>query len=295
MEKQPLVSVILPTYKRGERLKKAIESVLSQTYKNLELIIIDDTPDDSISNLISEIKDSRIIYIQNKERLGFVKSLNKGVSLAKGKYVARIDADDFWYNDKKLGKQIEFLENHSDYVLCGGGVIITDEKGKEMVMFLHPKKDEDIRKTILFLGNFAHSSIVFRKDTYDLVGGYDECLDYCEDRDLWLKLGKVGKFYNFQDYFIKYLQSEKSRSNRRKEIKIGNELRKKYRNDYPNFYKATIFSYFYSFYCFFLRKLLYSASPKLREISFNILTFSSKSLLKKNFKKLLKKIIINKQ
>lgn len=270
MKNQSSVSVILPTYKKGERLEKAIESVLSQTYKNLELIVIDDTPDDSISNLISEIKDSRIIYIQNKERLGFVKSLNKGVSLAKGEYIARIDADDFWSDDKKLEKQIDFLENHPNYVLCGGGVIIVDEKEKEIVRFLDPEKDKEIRKTILFLSNFVHSSVVFRKNAFNSVSGYDEKFKQSEDRDLWLKLGKVGKFYNFQEYFVNYLQGKESRSNKKEQFKIAAVLRKKYRNDYPNFYKATIFSYFYYFYYFFLRKLLYPISPKLRKIIFSI-------------------------
>lgn len=270
MKNSLLVSVVLPTYKREERLRKAIESVLNQTYKNLELIVIDDTPDDSIFNVISEIKDSRIIYIQNKERLGFVKSLNKGVSLAKGKYIARIDADDSWLNFKKLEKQVNFLEKHPDYVLCGGGVIITDEKGKEIVRFLDPEKDEEIRKSILFLSNFVHSSVVFRKNVFNLVGGYDEELKQSEDRDLWLKLGKVGKFYNFQEYFVNYLQSKESRSNKKKQFEIATVLRKKYRKDYPSFYKATIFSYFYYFYYFFLRKLLYPISPKLRKIIFSI-------------------------
>ncbi len=270
--KKPLVSVILPTYKRGERLKKAIGSVFSQTYKNLELIIIDDTPDDSISNLISEIKDSRIIYIQNKERLGFVKSLNKGASLVRGKYIARIDADDSWLNFKKLEKQVNFLENYPDYVLCGGGVIIVNEEGKEIVRFLDPEKDEDIRKSILFLSHFVHSSVVFRKDAFFLVGGYDENLDYSEDRDLWLKLGKVGKFYNFQEYFVNYLQSKASRTNRREQFKVAALLRKKYRNDYSNYYQAVLFSWLYFFYNFlFLRKLLYPISPKLRKIIFGIL------------------------
>ena len=267
---KPLISVLLPTYRRGENLKEAIGSVLSQTYKNLELIIVDDTPDNTIFDIISRINDPRIIYIKNRERLGFVKSLNKGTSLAKGKYIARIDADDIWIDFMKLEKQVKFLEDNPEYVLCGGGIIIVDKKGKEIVRFLHPQEDKEIRKSLLLIDNFTHSSVVFRKDTFEKVKGYDEKLDFAEDWDLWLKLGKIGKFYNFPEYFVQYLKSPETRSNRKKEIDIGNELRKKYRLDYPNYHKAVIFSWFYSFYYRFLRKILYPISPLLRKLVFKL-------------------------
>jgi len=263
-----LISVILPTYKRGERLKKAIESVLNQTYQNFELIIIDDSPDSSISDVVSGIKDQRIIYIKNKERLGFVRSLNKAASLTKGKYIARIDADDFWLDLKKLEKQTEFLENNPDYVLVGGGIVITDEAGKKIVRYLHPEKDKDIRNSILLVDNFTHSSVLIRKESLERVSGYSENLDFAEDWDLWMKLGMVGKLYNFPEYFVQYLKSPETRSNRSKEMKIGDELRKKYRHDYPNYFKALIFSWFYSFYYCFLRRLLYPISPFLRKLVF---------------------------
>jgi glycosyltransferase involved in cell wall biosynthesis len=265
---KPLVSVILPTFKRKERLKEAVESVLGQTYKNIEVLVIDDTPDDSISQIVSGIGDERIKHIKSKERLGFVKSLNKGAELAKGKYIARIDADDFWLDPRKLEKQVDFLEENKEYVLCGGGIVIVDETGKELIRYLHPKKDKDIRNSILLVDNFTHSSVLFNKDAFQKVGGYDENLDFAEDWDLWLKLGKVGKFYNFQEYFVQYLKSPETRSNRKKEMDIGDRLRKKYRLDYPNYCKARIFSLFYSFYYAFLRRFLYPISPILRKLVF---------------------------
>ena len=267
---KPLVSVVLPTYKRGEKLRKAIESVLNQTCKDLEIIIMDDTPDDSIASIVFKIKDSRIKYIKNKERLGFVKSLNKSISLSRGKYIARIDADDLWLDLKKLEKQIEFLEENPDYILVGGGIIIVNEAGKELVRFLHPEKDKDIRDSILLVDNFTHSSVLIRKDALERVSGYDESLDFAEDWDLWLKLGKIGKFYNFSEYFVRYLKTPESRSNRKKEIRIGNDLRRKYRKDYPNFYRAIIYSYLYDFYYLFLRRILYPISPKLRKLVFRL-------------------------
>jgi len=267
---KPLISVVLPTYKRVENLKEAIESVLNQSYKNLELIIIDDTPDNTVFDIISTINDSRIIYIKNRERLGFVKSLNKGASLAKGKYIARIDADDIWIDSMKLEKQVKFLEDNPDYILCGGGIVIVDKKGKEIVRFLHPQEDEEIRNSLLLIDNFTHSSVVFRKDAFEKVKGYDEKLDFAEDWDLWLKLGRIGKLYNFPEYFVQYFKTPESRSNRKKEISIANYLRRKYRRDYPHFYRAVIFGYFYSIYFFFFRSLLYPISPLLRRLVFKL-------------------------
>ena len=264
----PLISTILPTYKRRDRLRVAIESVLNQNYDNLEIIIMDDSPDESIATVISEIKDSRIKFIKNRERLGFVKSLNASIALAKGKYIARIDADDLWLDSRKLKKQVNFMEDNPDYVLCGGGIVIIDETGKEVVRYLHPEKDKDIRSSILLVDNFTHSSVLIRKSALDKVGRYDENLEFAEDWDLWLKLGKVGKLYNFPEYSVKYLKSLETRSNRKKEINIGNILRKKYRKDYPNYGKAIIYGYFYSFYYSFLRKILYPISPLLRKLVF---------------------------
>jgi len=274
MNKRPLVSIILPTYNREKYIKRAINSALNQTYKNLELIIIDDSSNNKIANIIFKIKkaDSRVIYIRNESRLGFVKSLNKGIRMAKGKYIARLDSDDFWCDQKKLEKQVNFLENHPDYVLVGGRRIVIDKTGKELFRCLLPENDEEIRRTILFDSPFVHGANIFRKNVYELVGGYDEQLNYCEDWDLWLRMGKLGKMYNFQDYFVHYLQAKQNRSNRQQDFKLGIKLRKKYRNDYPFFYKAMLSGWIHYFYSFFpFQKPLHPISSRLKKIILSIL------------------------
>src|SRR3990167_10836604 len=109
MVNNSLVSVILPTYNRSEYLGRAIESVLNQNYNNFELIIIDDSSTDKTSEVILKYKDSRIRVVKNQENIGFVKSLNKGIKQANGKYIARLDDDDFWTSPDKLEKQVAFL------------------------------------------------------------------------------------------------------------------------------------------------------------------------------------------
>ena len=254
MDKKPLVSIIIATYNRGKSINKAIESVLNQTYKDIEIIVIDDGSTDETPKIVSEISktDSRIRIVTNKINLGLVKTLNRGISNAHGKYIARLDDDDFWCNPQKLEKQVAFLENNPDYVLVGGGVIRVDEQGKEIIRFTLPESDEDIRQKILQDNTFAHSTVVFKKEAWEKAGGYNETLIFSEDWDLWLRFGKFGKFYNFPEYFIYYLQGEQNISNLniRQNLKFSIKLRKKYRKDYPGYRKAILFcwaSYFYSF------------------------------------------------
>jgi len=275
MEKQPLVSIILPAYNSEKYIQRAVESALKQSYKNIEVIVIDDSPNDKTMDIISEIRkrDDRAVYVKNENRLGFVKSLNKGIRTAKGEYIARLDSDDYWCAPNKLEKQVRFLEDHRDYVLCGGGCISIDDTGRELYKWLYLEKD--VRKTIFFENQLIHSAVVFRKGAYESAGGYDEQLDYCEDWDLWLKMGRIGKLYNFQDYFVCYLQGNQNRSDRRKECKVAICLRKKYRNDYPGARRAIFLGWIFYIFSFLppsFRRLLLPLTSKLRGMILNYTT-----------------------
>lgn len=276
MNQQPLVSVIISTYNGEKYIKKAIESVLNQIYKNIELIIVDDCSTDKTLEIISEYhkKDRRIIILKNETNMGSYKSLNKAIRTSKGKYIANLDDDDFWIDSKKIKKQTEFLEKHNDYGLVGGGMIKIDEKGKEIARFLFPEHDKDIRKSILSANNLiAHSAVLFRKDAWENAGGYNFFFSYSADMDLWLKIGKIYKFYNFQEYFIYYLEKEGSktyfsrRNIYRRKIWLNIKMRNQYKHDYPGYKKAVFLcwaSYFYSFLPYFCRQ-------KLRLMLINIL------------------------
>jgi glycosyltransferase involved in cell wall biosynthesis len=276
MKNQPLVSVILPTRNRQEYIGRAVESVLLQTYKNIELIIVNDASTDKTNEIISEfsIKDKRIIVLTNEINLGLVKNLNKGALRASGKYIARLDDDDFWCYERKIEKQVDFLEENTDYVLVGGGAIMVNQVGKEVVKYLLPEKDEDIRKTILVHNPFAHVTVLFRRNAWEKLGGYDESFDGMEDWDLWLRMGKLGKFYNIQDFFVKYLGHQRGnlshvekKYNKMECLKLNVRLRKKYRKGYPNYGQAVFLcwlEYFYSFLPF--RHELWPLTFKLRAI-----------------------------
>lgn len=250
----PAVSVIITTYNREKSLGRAIESVLRQSYRNIEIIIIDNGSTDGTRAVIqSYANSSKINYIYQGDKERYIYALNDGISIAKGKYIAILDDDDFWCDKNKTEKQVDFLEKNIDYVLVGGGVIGTDEEGKEFVRYLLPEKDVDIKKTILVSNTLAHTTVLFRKDAWKKAGGYDENLDW----GLWLKMGKIGKFYNIQEFFITYTGHQRGdpgyiekKYGRLKWLKLNIKVKKKYRDDYPGYKKALLFCwmrYFYSF------------------------------------------------
>ena len=229
-----MISVIMATYNRADKIGKAIESVLSQTYTDFELIIVDDGSTDDTLSVLRSYSDSRIKIIDNKENIGFVKSLNKAINLAQGKYIARIDDDDYWCDDSKLEKQVKFLESNLEYNLVGCGMI------KNEVKYLFKEKDEDIRKTMLLTDQFVHPGVVFRKDAWETAGRYDEKFFFSQDWDLWMRLGKTGKMYNFQEYFVCVGDDGKNRTSKRMRyhLMLNQKIRWRYRKDYPNFLKA---------------------------------------------------------
>src|SRR3989338_8758264 len=254
----PLVSVILPTYNRDKTIAKAIESVWRQSYKNLELIIVNDASKDATAKLVSSLAkyNPKIIILQNEINLGIVASLNKGIKAARGKYIARLDDDDVWCDDKKIAKQVDFLEKNPEYCLVGGGVIKVDKNDKEIVRYLLPKEDEYIRKKILINNVFAHTTVLFRKDIFLKVGGYDEkfCFVFYLDQE-------YNDPYHYRNYKI------------RRNVRVNIKLRKKYMNNYPHYKKAILFcfaSYCYSFVpfrkelgpiIFQIRALLFGSPP----------------------------------
>lgn len=273
INQQPLVSVVVSTYNREKYVKRAIESVLSQTYKNIEFVIIDNASTDKTPEIISEFsrKDERIVILTNETNLGHVKSINRGIVMAHGKYISRIDDDDFWCEPDKLERQVNFLEKNKDYVLVGGGMIKIDKNGTEIMRQFRPETDENIRKSILIGDIFVHSTVVFLKKSWAQTGGYDENIGYADDWDLWLKLGKIGKFYNFQEYFVYYLQWQGNISNRNVfyNLKIANKLRRRYREDYPGFEKALFLGWLdYLYYFFPFKKQFRPLFSGIRNIIF---------------------------
>lgn len=244
-----LVSIILPTYNGAQWIKRSIESVISQSYKDWELIVVDDGSTDNTAVIVANMaqNDSRIRYIKNDVNSGIQKTLNHGLKEARGEYIARIDDDDYWVDTDKLQKQVEFLDTNTDHVLVGTGVIIVDEGDNELFRYLVPITNEAIQKRLLGKNCFVHSSVMFRKVSVMQFGGYSENVaeKHFEDYDLWLKLGTIGKLANLPTYSVRYTMRNSSLSAvNRVEIfhKIIGHL-KKYKKSYKGYYGALIRAY----------------------------------------------------
>jgi len=262
---KPLVSIVMPTYNRAELIGKAIESILAQSYKNWELLVIDAISTDKTEDVIRKLnkKYPNIQYIKMLADNPMIsEKLNFGINIASGKYISRLDDDDYWFDNEKLKLQTEFLENNSDYVLVGGGVIIVDEKYKELFKYFKREKFEDIRKNALIANPFMHNTVMFRKDIALSLNGYRN-IEFCEDWDLWLRMGLKGKFYNFRRYFTCWLSAGQNMSytRHREQSKFIFSIIKKYKNQYPNYYKGLILNsiqYFYTFTPELFRKRFHS-------------------------------------
>ncbi len=271
---QPMVSVIIATYNRAKTLGRAIESVFSQSYPVKEIIIIDDGSTDNTKEVASGYakKFGNITYIYQENAHCHVKTRNNGITRARGKYLAILDDDDFWCDNDKLKKQVEFLEKNIDHVLVGGGAIKIDENGEEIIRYLLPERDEDIRSQLLVSNSFAHVTMMFRKDAFDKLGGYDEEFDGMEDWNLWLRMGTVGKFHNIPDFFVRYTGHRKEnpgyvekKYGRFKWFTMNIALQKKFKNYYPHFTRAVALSCLRGAYSFMpLRRNFWLITLKLR-------------------------------
>src|SRR3989344_7995371 len=286
----PQVSILMATYNRAGFIGPAIESVRKQTFQDWELIIADDGSTDDTEKVVKERqkKEARIVYTQSETNQGISKNYNRVLLLAKGEYVAMIDDDDPWSDNGKLEKQIKFLDSHPDYVGCGGGVIVVgveqsrndnhpepvervDLKNKELYRYLKPKTDEQIRARMLFSNPMANSTTMFRRSAAEKVGWYDSSIRYSGDRDFWLKMGLVGKLYNFPEYFSYYTMSDSNTSVQkiRPHLKASLMVMRRYRNKYPRYYPALFLNcaqYAYSFLPKSVRKIVHQSLARLKRM-----------------------------
>ncbi|WP_336175309.1 glycosyltransferase family 2 protein [Acinetobacter ursingii] len=214
--KNPLVSVVMPVFNSQEYLSKAIESILNQTYENFELIIINDGSVDYSDLIISNfLFDKRIRYIK-RENLGLIYTLNEGISLSKGKYVARMDSDDISHEDR-LKKQILFMENHSDIAVLGTSSFIMDQNGC-IVGERNPPKTPYMNKILSFFGpTLTHPCVVFNKYLLGNDLYYNREAVLVEDYELWLRLMENGyKLANMKEKLFFYRINQEGVSEKNK-------------------------------------------------------------------------------
>lgn len=203
MNKIPLVSVVMPIYNADAYLRKAIESILAQSFRDFELIVIDDGSTDTSLEIIKSYFDKRIRLIKKQNNSGIIDSLNKGIRVASGKYIARMDADDISLPNR-LKLQIDFLEINSNHALVGTTIEAIDNNGNSIDVYPEPTEDDDLKKGLLVRNVFAHGSTMMRTEIVRKVGGYTSFALHAEDYDLWTKIARSHKIANLVDLLYKW-------------------------------------------------------------------------------------------
>jgi|SRR3989344_3638968 len=211
--KNPKISVLMPVYNSARYLKVSVQSILNQTFKDFEFIIVDDMSFDKSWKIIKDLakKDKRIVTFKNAKHLRTTKSLNIGLAIAKGKYIARMDADDWSYPDR-LEKQFKFMETHPEVGVSGGSIEVCDKKLKILNIRRYPLDDLKVRRIIFRFSPFAHPATIWRKKILDQVGGYNENIPLSQDYELYFRIGRICKFGNIQDILIKLRTHDDSSS-----------------------------------------------------------------------------------
>ena len=235
MMSNPKISVLMPAYNAEKYIAEAIESILNQTFKDFEFIIIDDCSTDGTYSIIQRYakRDDRMIVLKNEKNLKICETLNKGIEIAKGKYIARMDADDWSYPDR-LEKQFKFMEENPEIGISGGTMEVCDEKMKVLNQRKYNLSDEEIRKKIFRYSPFSHPLVIIKKDILDKASFYDHDLVYAEDYDLYFRIGNFSKFGNLKDVILKYRMLENnSTSEKLKEMELKTlKIRKKAVKEY---------------------------------------------------------------
>lgn len=188
-----LISVIVPVYNGGETIKETIESVLNQTFSNLELIIIDDGSQDSTLNIISNIKDSRL-KVFSYQNAGVAISRNRGIQKAGGKFIAFLDADDLWTSDK-LEAQLKALQSNPQAAVAYSWVDYINAEGEFLHNGNHITINGNAYKQMLVENILENgSNPLVRRDALIKVGDFDQSLTPAEDWDMWLRLAACYDF-----------------------------------------------------------------------------------------------------
>jgi glycosyltransferase involved in cell wall biosynthesis len=198
------ISVVFAVYNSETYLKDAINSILSQTFEDFEFIIINDGSTDSSKEIILSYTDSRIVYVENEINRGLIYSLNRGLSQSRGKYIARMDADDIAF-PQRLQVQYDFMESHPDIGICGTNIEnFFDETDKTFVTRF-PEDDQTIRAYSFFQAVFCHPTVVMRRSVIEENKiEYPKAFFRTEDYALWVELLQYTKAHNIQSVLLHY-------------------------------------------------------------------------------------------
>jgi glycosyltransferase involved in cell wall biosynthesis len=224
MTKKPRISVLMPAYNAEKYIAEAIESILKQTYKDFELIIVDDASTDDTAKIIKSYakRDKRIKYYKNEKNSGVTITLNNGLKHCSGDYIARMDSDDVSMK-KRFEEQVREMDKGSD--LIGTNITFIDENGKKSGT---RKYSNEIDKVIIIESPLAHPTVMFRKEFLKKTGNYRPEYNSAEDYDLWIRFyRKNAKIKIIQKPLLLYRQHKDTVKNLKTKKTIRTTIRVK--------------------------------------------------------------------
>lgn len=240
MIESPVVSIVMAAYNEEKYIAEAIRSILDQTFSSFEFIIVNDGSTDKTGEIIQSFIDQRIVYIKNEKNLKLISSLNRGLSIAKGKYIARMDADDIALPDR-LKKQVDFMESHPSIGLSGARLEVF---GSSTGTMNYPLTHEDILLNMLISSSFGNNVVIFRKEILNAHNLYfKEDYIHCEDYKIWTQWIKVTETANLPDILVRYRSHSQSVSVKYNAIQkqVRNRIRKEFlRELFPELKEAEV-------------------------------------------------------
>lgn len=249
----PKVSIITTAYNGEKYLEESVGSMLSQTFDNFEFIIVDDGSTDNTLKQLQQMDDPRIRIIQQNNQ-GQTNALIAGVKQAQGELIARIDQDDYSLPNR-LMRQVEFMDTHPRVTLCGSRFqeLYGDSLAPQRVQFA--QTDAEIKKIISCFNPLAHSAVMFRRDAYFKVGGYDKSFAIGMDYDLFIRLMEIGEVHNIEEVLTIVRMHDESHSTKKSRLKTLEGIKIRYRA-YSKFGGNPLLTGF-----FFLKSIMGLVSP----------------------------------
>lgn len=196
------ISVVMSVHNGERYLREAAASILDQSFTDFEFIIVDDGSTDGTGEILASLRDPRIVLVR-QENTGTTKALNKGIALARGKYIARQDADDV-SRPQRLAAQFAYMEANPEVALLGTRFEFIDQFGSVTRQGSLPLDDKTLQQRLRVINQFCHGSVLIRREALDRVGPYREFFRYAQDYDLWLRIAESYQIGNLPDYLFCY-------------------------------------------------------------------------------------------
>lgn len=218
----PLVSVVMPVFNGEAFLKAAMDSILSQTFQDFELLLINDGSTDGSRNLIQSYQDSRIRLLDNDRNRGLVYSRNRGLAEAKSSLVALLDADDVAVPER-IAIQYEYMMENPELVMTGGHAEVIDAMGTPTgECYKMPVRSADIQAELLFRNVFVNSTVMYRKEAVEKIGGY-QGPDFCEDYHLVFRMAQHYQVENLDKVLVRYRVHKDNISREKEDLMLQGE------------------------------------------------------------------------